>query len=428
MKNFPLLPVVCVIAVLYFASCSKPNPSVQPDPGPEPQPTPTPEVVYTPLTKGAGRQYGDYYGKNTEDYYFQLYNGQVDEYGYFVGECQSVTFDCFSVLSTIMDKTTPLASGEYTAADSYAEHTFLIGNDVTWREFLQGEADWLTDFFGETYTVEDLMPEYGVTADMLDKLTWDGNAGSSYFRRDAEGNEMERAITNGTIVATVSGNNYEFKIDFEIDGQQYHFSYEGDIELEDTREKPGPEPGEMIDFEGEYAVAYSWGESWEGAAEQHTVWQLMVYNDTTDEVAEIDLVDVPNATTISTATYEIVAPVAANIKPGVAVGYYSEYGWAFGSWYGTHSNNTVLYEGNEGKMTVFVSGGNAYLNGWITETATGQQVRITMTNKPITIDLDASSAKSSSKKISFTHKYHSNEKKHSIRQHGAGSISTADCM
>lgn len=425
-KHF-ILPLAGIFAAVCISSCGKPSVDPEPVPGPGPEPEPEPEVTYVELRSGAGRQYGDYYGKGTEDYYFQLYNGTADEYGYFVGECESVTFDVFAALSTVAETTTPLPGGEYAAAASYAEKTFLIGADVTWREFLQGEADWLTEFFGEKYTVEDLMPEYGITADMLGDLTWDGNAGSSYFCRDAEGNEMERAITNGTIKATVSGNHYEFKIDFEIDAQQYHFSYVGDIALEDAREKPEPEPGEMIDFEGEYAVAYSWGQSWEGAAEPHTTWQLMIYNDTTDEVAEIDLIDVPNATTISTATYEIVAPVASNIKPKVAVGYYEEFGWAFGSWYGKHSSNTVLYEGNEGKMTVFISGGNAYLNGWITETATGQQVRITMTNKPISFDLNASPARKAARKISIKNDRR-DEKKHSIRQHRAGRISTADCM
>lgn len=411
--------MVCAIVALVAVSCHKSDSSPEPSPKPGPDPEPGPEIVYVPLANGAGAQYGDYYSSGTEDYYFQLFNGEIDEYGYFKGECTSVSFDCFSVLSAIKDRTTPPASGEYAAADTYAENTFLIGNDVTWREFLQGEADWLTEFFEEKYTIEDLMPEYGITADMLDDLTWDGNAGSSYFHRDAQGNETERAIRNGKITVENSGNHYVFKIDFKIDEEEFHFSYEGDIELEDRREGP-PMPVGMIDFEGEYAVAQNWGESWEGAAEPHTTWVLMVYNDTTGEFCELDLIDIPDATTIKTGTYDIVAPVASNIRPGIAVGYYEEYGWSFGCWYG--KDNVVLYEGNEGKMTVYVNDGKATMNGTITETATGQQVRITMTDGPISFEqIGALSVKSPSRERNLTNKHYDREKNHSFCQRSAGS-------
>lgn len=379
-------------------------------------PVDQPEVAYVAVENAESGYYADYYKSGTNNYYIQLYSGKVDEGGYLTGEAVSISFDLFTSLEDVMS----IPEGEYKVSPSLAAFTVETGVDMTWREKLQQEADELSSIFGETVTIQDVMQEWGVTEDMLDQLTY--NYGADYYVQDADENYEDRAITDGVFTVSHTAEGYQIKMDFTAGGKEYHYIYEGDLNMKDYSGGSTPEPVDPtgdIAFAGTYAQITNWGESWEGAAASHNTWTILAYEDkigSTGAFIELDVVTEPSKTLVD-GVYPIVAPSAENIKPGVAVGYYEEYNYSFGCWYG--NKGYVTHEGNSGSVTIAHESGKLSVSFSFKDTSMNQSVVGTVKEGEIEyFDYSSSSAAPAKSKVrAFAgHKRSSSSKNINIRK------------
>lgn len=361
MKKISIFLWSVLAAAAVMTACHPVDPTPEPEPDPDPVP-PTPEVVYTPLKNAVAGYYGDYFKSGADNHYIQLYNGKIDPEGYLDGECTSISFDLFSPL-----KGAPgIPDGRYLASATLKEFTFEAGVNTTWRVRLQAEADYLSSFFGVPVTVEELMKEQGLTADRLDDPTYD--YGADFFRRDASGVETDLGFANGEIVvANIPGGSVDIKIVFELGGETFRYEYTGKLDIQDLRKpEPGPDPQPGPDpypdgdikLDAKSGDATNWGAQWPGAAPGYNNWSVMLYADesgTSGEFVEIDLVTADGiGRNLPAGVYKIVDPVASNIVPGVAVGYYEEHGFGLGCFYG--AKRGIDYEGNSGEVTISKEG------------------------------------------------------------------------
>lgn len=371
MKKLFILPLAAISLAAF---------SCKPESGPDIN---SPEPVKILLEKAEVGYYADYYESGVANYYVQLYTGDVDAEGYLVGESVSVAFDLFAPIESVMD----IPAGEYAISTEYLPFTYEKGVDETWRSKLTKEAEELSKIFEETVTLEEVMASWEVSADELDDLIY--LYGADFYVQDAQENYKDRAITNGNLVVSKTGDRYSFVICFELDGVNYECIYTGTLDIKDYSGQGGGGQGggdsseSDISFAGTYAQVTNWGASWEGAPKDHNTWSILAYvskTATNGGFVELDVVTEPTGV-LADGTYDIVAPQAANIVPGVAVGYYEDYGWGFGCWYGVDGG--ITHEGNTGSVTISHPGGKLKVSFTFKDTVLDKTVSGTITEGDI---------------------------------------------
>lgn len=213
MKRLHIILLSCITACITLASCVKSDPR------------PAPEPEYITLDNCECAEFGDFYKKGVNDFYLQIFTGRVHEEGYLIGPATSILFDLFTPLSV----TGEIPEGVYPLEESYAAGTALKGTEVTWQQRLEEEAETLSELFGETVTVEELMKQYGVTDSMLGDMIWD--EGADFFTKDEKENSIDRAIKSGRVTVRRDGALYSILLDFALDGRLMHYKWEGTLNI-----------------------------------------------------------------------------------------------------------------------------------------------------------------------------------------------------
>lgn len=279
--------------------------------------------------------YGDYAGNGTNDWFTQFYKGEIDENNYFVGEAYSLLFDFYGPASDVLSA---LPAGDYVAADemSIAEFTYLIGTEATLYDELV-ENFWLYQLFFGYNTIEELIADMGYTDDELYTPSYVGGA-ELYHQYDDETAE-DRAITDGTVSIAVSGNTYTVTMNIVACDEEWIFTYEGEIELEDHR----PKPAEFV------ATASNWGDD---LAENTTDWWIQIKDKNHPENGTyfITLLGPANGTELPTGTFEVKDDYSVNsVVPG------EDYTWYYyhDMCWDEASEGTLTIENNGSTWTIY---------------------------------------------------------------------------
>lgn len=182
------------------------------------------------LDGASAGDYGDYYESGTNDYFTQFYKGEVDENNYFVGEAYSLIFD---FLGPATDVLSSLPEGIFEASDTYEPFTFEMGVGMTLLEELE-ESFWIYQLFYGYSTIDELIADLGLTEEELNAVSY--ASGAELYHQYEDETYDDLPITEGTVELTLTGaDTYSVVMNLVAGGEDWTFTYEGTIPVEDHR-------------------------------------------------------------------------------------------------------------------------------------------------------------------------------------------------
>lgn len=287
--------------------------------------------------------YADYMGNGTNDWFTQFYKGEIGEDNYFVGEAYSIVLDLFGPASDILSN---IPAGDYTPVgeDMVLEFTYLVGVEITLYDELV-ENFWIYQLFYGYETIEELIADMGYTDEEL--YTPSYSSGAELYHQYDDETYDDMAITEGTISIEVSGDTYNVTMDIVAGGEDWTFTYEGEIELEDHRPLP-----EIVT-----ATVTNWGDD---LAPDTTDWVIEISDKNHPEQGAyyITLLGPANGTVLPTGTFEVKDDFSVNsVVPGEGYTWYYYYDMCWDE----ASEGTLTIDVNGDTVTIY---GEFYDNHW----------------------------------------------------------------
>lgn len=298
-------------------------------------PRQNPKIVFEGAAAG---YYGQGYSDGTDNYYTQFWKGEIDDNGYFVGEAYSVTLDCYTPISSIIE----FPAGEYVPSDDVnKEFVFLVGTEMTLREELESVLPIYEYLFGIS-SLEELAEALGYSLDELDDPIYE--SGASLEHQTADGDYEQLAITDGIVKVVLNGTTYSATMNIVADNSEWELTYEGEIPVEDhTVDGGGDDGGGGSDFDPsivwDSVSLEPWGEYTEDTAEWCITFLSSEYP--LDWITLFVLAPIENIDEIAEGTYELNDdPVPFSVEP-----YYSY--WCSNYEYCDADSGTVTIKKND---------------------------------------------------------------------------------